>query len=147
MWQDTLSKEEPTHLTFEDRHGRQIGDNDPAFEANIDASVEEEYEIPGVPAVETTNIPGVHRRGPVELPGVDTADDMPNGNEGPTPVEFEPDELAEPADDELEEHPENNANLQPVAVEDAEAENVKAAAISENDPPAVENPPAVQLRR
>ena len=98
--------------------------------------------------METTNIPGVHRRGPVELPGVDMADDMPSGDEGPTSVEFEPDELAEPADDELVEHPENNANLQPVAVEDAGAENVEAADIIENDPPpAVENPPAVQLHR
>ena len=50
---------------------------------------------------------------------------MPTSDEGPTPVEFKPDELAEPVDDELDEHSENtNANLQPMAVEDAEAENV-----------------------
>jgi len=63
-----LSKDQPTQLTFEDRQGRPIGDNDAI--AYTDDS--QDYEFPGVPAGDT-NIPGVHDGDTVELPGVDTA--------------------------------------------------------------------------
>jgi hypothetical protein len=84
-----LSKEQPSQLNFEDRQGQPIGDIDAT--AYTDDS--QDYEFPGVPAVDT-NIPGVHNGDAVELPGVDMAvqptEMEPTTINEPTSTEFEP---------------------------------------------------------
>ena len=135
-----LGKGQPSQLTFQDRHGRIIGDNDSDIAAAY-ADDSADYEIPGVPAGDL-NIPGVHGD-TVELPGVDTAVEQPTDDtDMGTPTEFEPEV------DELETTPENEpTTFEPsiedeaapttMAVENAEVE-ITEAAVTNQDPPTVQ---------
>ncbi len=132
-----LSKEQPSQVTFEDRQGQPIGDIDAT--AYIDDS--QDYEFPGVPVAEN-NIPGVHNRDAVELPGVDMAvqptEMEPTTIYEPTSTEVEPqiDELKPTPENELTTSALSNENeAVPVTVENVEATNAEAAVTTNANPP------------
>ena len=129
-----LSKEEPVQLTFEDKFGRTIGDNDSDLEVTYNDN-DNGYEIPGVPR-EDEIIPGVLEGDTVKLTGVDMAVKQPNEAIEDTPTIFEP------AVDELETIPVNEEStiLEPASddVAPVAADKVEEAATNDNSPPTIE---------